>query len=166
MSQKLRGEQLVEYVRANSGLHEKDLAKGAGYFCEVTDEETGETRVQVNVKPFYQALSLASGLVAPSSVGRKEGGQRAPGGGRALSYNIKTNVNSGNAVVTGGYLRQIGIEPGQRLSVEIIEEAGEIVLKLAENQDFCVPGTTKKAENQEEGMVITPDCSMPEAVPA
>lgn len=150
MSSKLRGEELVEYVRANSGLPEKELAIGAGYFSEVTDE-SGETRVQVNVKPFYQALSLASGLVAPSTVGKKGiGGRRGGGGGgRALTYNIKTNGKSGNAVVTGGYLRQLGIEPGQRLSVEIIEEAGEIVLKLADNQDFCVPGTTKKAEAME-----------------
>lgn len=148
MSRKLRGEELVEYVRSNSGLPEKDLAVGAGYFSEVTDE-SGETRVQVNVKPFYQALSLASGLVAPSTVGKKEASaRRGGGGGRALTYNIKTNGKSGNAVVTGGYLRQIGIEPGQRLSVEIVEEAGEIVLKLADDQDFCVPGTTRKADSE------------------
>lgn len=129
--QRLRGNDLVAYVRANPGLPEKELAAGAGYY---TDLEDGKR--QVNTKPFYQELSLASGVVAPSTIGRKT---IRHGSGRGLSYNLKTNEKSGNAVLTGGYLRQIGVQPGERVSVEVIEEAGEIVLKayeVSENGTF------------------------------
>lgn len=127
MSEKLYGADLVAYCKANAGLPEKELAVGAGYFTTLPDGG-----VQVNTKPFYQELTMASGLVAPKSVG-KTGltGRR----GKGLSYNLKTNINSGNAVVTGGYLEQIGVKPGERVIVEVIEEAGELVLKKAEVAD-------------------------------
>jgi hypothetical protein len=55
--------------------------------------------------------------------------------GKSLAYNLKTNETSGNAVVTTGYLKQIGVEPGDRVSVEVIAEAGELVLKRASEED-------------------------------
>lgn len=124
MSEKLYGSDLVAYCKANAGLPEKELAVGAGYFTTLPDGG-----VQVNTKPFYQELTMASGLVAPKSVGKSDSGGRR---GKGLSYNLKTNINSGNAVVTGGYLEQIGVKPGERVIVEVIAEAGELVLKAAE----------------------------------
>lgn len=143
MANKLYGQDLIEYVKANPGLPEKDLAVGAGYFSEVTNED-GETRIQIHTKPFYQELSMATGLVAPKSVGKSGagGGRR----GKGLSYNLKTNPNSGNAVVTSGYLRQIGVEPGDRVSVEVIEEAGEVVLKLFSEEEETQSPSGKTAE--------------------
>lgn len=127
MPSKLRGQELLEYVKANQGVPEKELATGAGYYTDLPDGGT-----QVNTKPFYQELSLAMGVVAPTTLGKKP--RPRGGSGRGLAYNIKTNERSGNAVVTGGYLRQIGVMPGQRLSIEIVEEAGELVLKLADEE--------------------------------
>lgn len=126
MSRKLRGQDLLDYVKANQGVPEKELAAGAGYYTDLPDG--GQ---QVNTKPFYQELSLAMGVVAPTTLGKKT--RSGGGSGRGLAYNLKTNERSGNAVVTGGYLRQIGVHPGQRVSVEIVEEAAELVLKLAED---------------------------------
>lgn len=129
-TEKLYGQALLEYVAANQGLAEKDLVVGAGYVTDLADGG-----IQVNTKPFYQELAMASGLVAPKSVGKTAPGNRR---GKGLAYNLKTNPNSGNAVLTGGYLSQIGVNPGERVSVEVIEEAGELVLKKLEVEEEAV----------------------------
>jgi hypothetical protein len=84
--------------------------------------------IQYNTKPFYQELTIAQGLIAPKNMGRSATGRR----GKSLAYRLKTNINSGNTVVTGGYLSQIGVVPGDYVDVEVIEEAGELVLKKSE----------------------------------
>jgi hypothetical protein len=123
MAEKLHGQELLDYVQANQGKPEKELATGAGYFTNLPDGG-----IQVNTKPFYQELAMAQGLIDPSTVGKASiGGRR----GKGLSFCLKTNPKSGNAVVTHGYLAPIGVEPGERVVVEIIEEAGEVVLKKA-----------------------------------
>lgn len=143
---KLTGSQLVEYVRENSGLPEKELAVGAGYFTTLADGSQ-----QVNTKPFYQALTLASGLVEPSTLGKNSS---RLGGGRRLSYNVKTNDNSGNAVITAGYIRQIGGEPGDRLTIEVSREAGEIILKLDnENRNEFLEESTSEMEEEAVSLV-------------
>jgi len=118
---KLKGQELVDYCEANQGLPEKELVVGAGYYTELEDG-----KIQINTKPFYQAVMLAKGIIAPQTVGRS-GGKR----GKGLSYLLKTNHRTGNAVVTGGYLSQIGVEKGGRVSVEVIQESGELILKAA-----------------------------------
>jgi hypothetical protein len=133
MSDKLRGEALLAYVSENPGLPEKDLVIGAGYTSEVLDS-SGETRVQIHTKPFYQELAVAKGLIEPSSVGRIKADGRP---GRGLSYKLKSNPNSGNVVLTGGYTEQIGLMPGEKVEVEVIAETGEIVLKRIPS--VCVP---------------------------
>jgi hypothetical protein len=133
MSEKLRGEALLAYVSENPGLPEKDLVIGAGYTSEVVDAEGG-SRVQIHTKPFYQELAVAKGLIEPSSVGRIKANGRP---GKGLSYKLKSNPNSGNVVITGGYTEQIGLLPGEKVSVEVIAEAGEVVLKRIPS--VCTP---------------------------
>lgn len=142
MSNKLYGPELLAYVSENQGLAEKELVVGAGYFTELPDGAQ-----QVNTKPFYQELAMASGLVAPKSVGKASAGGRR---GKGLSYNLKTNINSGNAVLTGGYLEQIGVKPGERVAVEVIAEAGELVLKRAEGQGEACEAPTGVALPEED----------------
>lgn len=125
MSEKLYGEALLAYVSENPGLPEKDLVVGAGYTSEVLDPE-GLARLQIHTKPFYQELAIAKGLIEPSSVGRSKASGRP---GKGLSYKLKSNPNSGNVVITGGYTEQIGLMPGEKVSVEVIAEAGEVVIK-------------------------------------
>jgi hypothetical protein len=130
MSQKLRGEDLLAYVRDNKGLPEKDLAVGAGYFTNNPDGS-----IQINTKPFYQELSIANGLVLPSTVGKTTSNGSTPGKrGKSLAYCLTSNYRTGSVVITGGYLTQIGVKPGQQISVEVVPEAGELVLKLSETQ--------------------------------
>ena len=124
MTTRLKGQELLDYVQANRDKPEKELATGAGYFTQTgADPE----KVQVNTKPFYQELAIAQGIMAPEAIGRN-GGQRR---GKGLSYLLKTNPNSGNAVLTGGYLSQIDVEPGERIAVEVIAETKELVIKRA-----------------------------------
>ena len=132
MSDKLRGEALLAYVSENPGLPEKDLVVGAGYTSEVLDAE-GQARLQVHTKPFYQELAMAKGLITPGSVGRIKANGRP---GKGLSYLLKSNPNSGNIVLTCGYTEQIGLAPGEKVSVEVIAETGEIVLKRVPSEDL------------------------------
>lgn len=129
MSQKLHGADLLAYVAANPNLPEKELAAGAGYATEVENED-GTTRLQIHTKPFYQELAIAQGIIKPATIGRSSvAGSRR---GKGLSYKLKSNPNSGNVVLTGGYTEQIGLTPGEHVTVEVIEEAGEIVIKRVE----------------------------------
>ena len=126
MAKKLTGADLIEYVKQNEGLPTKELAEGAGYFTVLPDGS-----IQVNSKPFLESLGSATGLLTPQTLGRTTPiGRR----GKSLAYNLKTNETSGNAVVTTGYLKQIGVEPGDRVTVEVVEEAGELVLKRWEGE--------------------------------
>lgn len=131
MSEKLRGQALLDYCEANAGLPEKELVIGAGFCSEVTDEE-GNTRLQVHTKPFYQELAISRGIIDPVSVGRKNKSGKP---GKGLTYLLKANPKSGNIVLTGGYTEQIGVKPGEKVSVEIVEEAGELVIKRASEED-------------------------------
>ena len=126
MATRLRGQELLDYVRENSGTPEKELATGAGYYTT-----TAEGNLQVNTKPFYQELAIAQGIMTPDSIGRGPEGNRR---GKGLSYLLKTNPKSGNAVLTGGYLTQIGVKPGERIGVEVIAESQEVVLKRASDE--------------------------------
>jgi hypothetical protein len=125
MSSKLQGQELLDYVAANSGLDEKELVTGAGFFTEITDKD-GQPRSQVHIKAFYQELALAKGLIDPSTAGRTEKNGRP---GKSLSYCLRSNPNTGNVVLTRGYIEQIGVTGGDRVTVEVIQETGEIVLK-------------------------------------
>lgn len=129
MASKLRGQELLDYVAENPGVVEKDLVIGAGYVSWVTDRETNEARPQVHTKQFYQELAMAKGVILPATVGRSAKAGRV---GKGLSYLLKSNPKSGNVVITGGYTEQIGLTPGEKVTVEVIEEAGEIVIKKAE----------------------------------
>lgn len=125
MAQKLHGQALLDFVAANPNLGEKELVIGAGFCSEVTDKD-GTPRVQPHAKAFFQELSIAQGIIKPSAV--KGAAGRKPAG-KSLSYELKSNLNTGNVVLTRGYLKLIGVQPGEYVSIEAIEEAGELVVK-------------------------------------
>lgn len=143
MSEKLVGDALLAYVAQNSDLTEKELAIGAGYTSEVIEPD-GSSRIQIHTKPFYRELSIAQGIIKPSSAGRSNSNGRP---GKGLSYLLKSNAKSNNIVVTGGYMEQIGLKPGDKVTVEIIAEAGEVVLRCA-NADLSAdePGEREALE--------------------
>jgi hypothetical protein len=128
---RLTGDELLQFVEANTDhMDANELAIGAGYFSMVkTTDADGEPseRQQVNRSAFQNALLAAKGLSlfapkATRSIGRK------------LSYRIATHPRTGNVVISGAYLRQIGIEPGQYIRVEPVDESKELVVLLHEDQ--------------------------------
>lgn len=128
---RLVGNELLAYVNDenNRGIAEHDLIQGAGYWQEQVNKKTGEVYVQINSNPFYKALATASNhVVIPSA---KPSGMAS---GARRRFRVRANPNTGNVTITGSYLAEIGIKPGEYLKIETLSEAGELVLLKDEDQ--------------------------------
>lgn len=132
--ERLVGDALLAYVDEHKGIAERDLVRGAGYWREQVKKDTGEVYVQLNANPFYKALAAAKQLIELPVPAPGGGG----GGGDRRRFRVRTNPKTGNAVVTGGYLAEAGITPGQYVRIEVTE-ANEIVLVLDEDQTATRP---------------------------
>lgn len=132
--ERLHGDALLAYVDANRGVAEKDLIKGAGYWRETVKKDSDETYVQINVNPFYKALAAAKQLIElpPTPVSSGSGTQDR------RRFRVRTNPKTGNAVITGGYMAEIGVQPGEYIRIEVTE-AQEVVLIRDDDQTGRLP---------------------------
>lgn len=151
---RLVGEALLDYVQDenNRGIAESDLIRGAGYWQEQINKKTGEVYVQINSNPFYKALASAKNLVVIPSV--KSTGLTS---GARRRFRVRANPNTGNVTITGSYLAEIGIKPGEYLKIETLADAGELVLLKDEDQT----GPVKEVPGQAElPLDDQPNCSV------
>lgn len=117
--EKLSGDALMKYAQdtKGKGLSADELAFGAGYVR--LSKETGE--LQASPDAYSRALAIAFGFVPTPE--RKEPSPRT------LSYRVKSNPTTGNVVVTGAYLRELGIDPGAYFAVILDKDTKELVLQ-------------------------------------
>lgn len=138
---RLTGQELLEYAQANEGLPLDDLVKGAGYYREIIGEGD-EVKVQLNRQPFWKALAVAQGIISvPVSKQESRGG----GKGRERGYRVKSNAKSGNIVITGSYLEEIGGQPGDYFKLEVVADTGELVVVREEGEQASPDDLTAKA---------------------
>jgi hypothetical protein len=134
---RLTGPELLAYAQDNEGQPIDDLIKGAGYYREVTGED-GDVKIQINRQPFWQALAIAQGIVKVSAARTVSSGGKT----RARKYRVKSNDKSGNIVITGGYLEEIGGRPGEYFRLEIVEDTGELVVIRENGDEEAKPATS------------------------
>ena len=103
----LRGEALLERIKAMPGASKEELARACGY---VGRRQDGMERV--NFTAFYSALLDAKGIKfagAGSGSGRR---------GRRISYKTKVH-HSGNLMVGQRYLSMHDFQPGDRFEIKL-----------------------------------------------
>ena len=106
----LAGLELVEFVKANEGLTQSELARGAGYTRVVDDRE------QILIKTFMDALLAARGIKIAAS---KRPGKRA---------NYKTSVHKSGIILLGAsYSAKWGLEPGDELDIRLEDDGIKLV---------------------------------------
>ena len=101
------------------------IAKGVGF--SACCKETGYSNITKTgteipaASQFSRALLDATGYVFPA-------GRSGAGGGRARDGKIRV-MGGGNAIVSKGYLRDAGIQPGDELKIDLKDD-GSIVLSI------------------------------------
>jgi len=101
----LKGEELLDMVKAMNGASKSELVRAAGY---VTVRKDGVERL--NFTGFYEAIVAAKGLI--KTVDERQ----SPG--RKLSYAATVHFN-GSLVVGKGYMEQLGAKPGDGYRIEL-----------------------------------------------
>lgn len=100
----LTGTELLAKVKQCEGINKTEMARACGY----TVEKDGKQRVKF--AEFYAALLEAKGIDIGTSTG--------DGKGRKLSYRAKVQFN-GKLQIGEGYLRQMGMEPGDEFEINV-----------------------------------------------
>lgn len=114
----LTGKELLAKVKETNGASKAEQAKACGYVRVVSRGENEGDEV-TDVHGFLSALAEAHGITFGNSV-------------RGFKSNGTLKVNSSGQVLVGpAYLKKLGIEPGSVVSVEAVEESGELVLAAA-----------------------------------
>jgi hypothetical protein len=117
------GKDLLQYVQENQGLPGEELALGAGYFTNLTDNETGELSTRIHKNEFFKAVTEAStGIVIPAA-------KRAYTSRRGRAP-IITVGKTGNCVVGARHSAVAGFEPGSK--VQVTAEQGRIILEVGD----------------------------------
>jgi len=116
----LTGKELLAKVKEAgvAGASKALQAKACGYVRTVQRGESEGDEV-VDTTAFLQALAEANGITFGN-------------GTRGFKANGTLKVNGNGQVLVGpSYLKKLGIEPGSVVTVEAMEEAGELVLAAA-----------------------------------
>lgn len=119
MTTPLKGEALKARVAELRPASQASLAKACGYV-----NASGGAKIAA----FTQALAIAHDLVDASVSGRKRAGP-------PLGFCVRTIPGGGNAgklILPAGYLRLIGVEPGQYVDIEHVGD--NLVLRPANAQ--------------------------------
>ena len=103
----LVGDELLSFVKKNTGMSKTELAEATGYTSVTKD---GKTRC--NFAAMQEALIKATGI---NLGGGAE--QRGPGG-RKLSYVAKVQGNN-NLLVGHAYTAQLGLKPGDQFTIKL-----------------------------------------------
>lgn len=125
--QRLVGQDLIDFCEAHD-LPPSELAKAAGYVSTVKKLNADGDEVEherIHRSAFTAALLHAKGLNVFATPERQQ---------RALAGRYATNPNTGNVLINGRWLEKAGIKPGEFVSVEVIEESGEVVLMKSPDQ--------------------------------
>lgn len=100
----LTGSELLAKVKQCEGINKTEMARACGY----TVEKDGKQRVKFT--EFYAALLNAKGVdIGTAGISDK---------GRKLSYRAKVQFN-GKLQIGEGYLRQMGMEPGDEFEINV-----------------------------------------------
>jgi hypothetical protein len=116
----LTGKELLAKVKEAgvAGASRSAQAEACGYVRTVQKGETAGSQV-VDTHAFLSALAEANGFTFGN-------------GTRGFKGNGMLKVNGNGQVIVGpSYLKKLGIEPGTVVTVEAVEEAGELVLAAA-----------------------------------
>jgi hypothetical protein len=116
----LTGKELLAKVKEAgvAGASKAAQAKSCGYVRTVQRGESEGDEV-VDTTAFLLALAEANGFSFGNGV-------------RGFKANGTLKVNGGGQVIVGpAYLKKLGIEPGAVVTVEAVEESGELVLAKA-----------------------------------
>lgn len=125
--ERLTGQSLLDFCEAHN-LPPSELAKAAGYVSTIKKLDDAGNEVEherIHRSAFTAALLSAKGIGAFAVPERQQ---------RALAHRYASNPNTGSVVINGRYLEMAGIRPGEFVSVEVIEESGEVVLVKAQDQ--------------------------------
>lgn len=116
---RLVGDELITFLRQNPHGDRDTLAVDAGYF------QMRSGRASVQRSEFLQAIAEAHG----TPCGRTVSNSHIKG--KPLAYKVKVSPR-GITPVGPGYTKQIGVKPGQFLTVYI--EDGAIILEPSEKE--------------------------------
>lgn len=125
--ERLVGQALIDFCEQHN-LPPSELAKAAGYVSTVKKLGADGVEVEherIHRSAFTAALLSAKGLGAFAVPERQQ---------RALASRYATNPNTGNVLINGRWLEKVGIMPGDFVSVEVVEESGEVVLMKSTDQ--------------------------------
>ena len=128
---KLRGQDLLDFVKAQAGRPEGEVAKAAGYVRSYKRKDD-EGEVQEYTSPqtidFHRALTAAQGvaLQVPASATRKAPKERA--------LHIQA---SGKLILSPCYRSQVGLEKGNQVIVEEVD--GKLVISKHQEAEQELP---------------------------
>lgn len=121
----LVGDELLSFVKKNSGMSKTELAEATGY-----TSQTKEGKTRCNFAAMQEALIAATGIVLGGNASAKVGA-----GGRKLSFVAKVQGN-GNLLIGKAYTEKLGLATGD-----------EFEIKLGKKQIRLVPvGGTEEEE--------------------
>ena len=109
---RLIGQALIDYMTQNSGQPEKELAKNAGYWRQKKDGS-----IVINAKEMYQQFARAQGVKV---TGVKSLGEKRR---RSVGNILRCQAKTGIVPLSQAWLRQIGVDPGGRIQVEVLPES-------------------------------------------
>jgi hypothetical protein len=114
----LTGKELLARVQALSGSSKAAQAEACGY-VRIVQRGENEGAAVIDTHNFLIALAEAHGISFGNGV-------------HSFKSNGKLKVNGNGQVLIGpAYLKKLGIEPGSVVSVDVLEESGELVLAAA-----------------------------------
>ena len=129
----LTGDELIDFVEANQGVSEPELARAAGYL-RVT--KTG--REQVLKKRFMAAVLAAKDLTIGA----------APIRDRGKTAQYVTTVHTNGVILLGNtYSKAAGCNPGDKLLITVAE--GEVRVTLDERADKVTKSTSRRPKQLE-----------------
>ena len=123
---KLKGQELLDYVKANADQLRDDVVKGAGYYSMVERDEKQEDGSTKKVTvPSLQYTAFSEAFMEASGVTLKRlTPVRAPGEGKGKAATFRLIVGTKGVLPIGAaYTSKAGLEPGTYVLVSF-EEGG------------------------------------------
>jgi hypothetical protein len=114
----LTGQSLLDKIKELGDVSKDELARATGY-----------VRTKKDGSEAFRYSSMHEAIIE-ASTGVKVGGRASSGKpGRTLSF-VTTVAKSGGALISKGYLEQLGAETGDELDILVDAAASTITLKL------------------------------------
>lgn len=139
--EQLQGEALLDMSLSVAGKPIDEVARACGFYKEVTNRESGETKVTILTTEFMAAMLKAqSGIeFAPPARSHSRRTNRAP---------VVTVGGNGNIVIGNRYSSVAGFGPASKVHVEAVE--GKITITVyegAEDADDDNGGEAEEADD-------------------